>query len=29
LSSLEELPPIEKINFGEPVAQEEEAKEEG
>ena len=28
LSSLEELPPIEKINFGEPVTQEEEAKEE-
>ena len=28
LSSLEELPPIEKINFGEPVTQEEETKEE-
>ena len=28
LSSLEELPPIEKINFGEPVTQEEAAKEE-
>ena len=28
LSSLEELSPIEKINFGEPVTQEEEAKEE-
>ena len=28
LSSLEELPPIEKINFGEPLAVEEEAQEE-